>query len=108
MKWFLPIFFLAIAVPAGAVSWYDPTGGQDIRIVVGNLIRYVLGLTGVAVLLAFLYAGFTWMTSAGSPDKTKKAKDLLIYTTIGMIVIFASYALANFVLSQLAMAARIQ
>ena len=38
------------------------------------------------------------MTAAGSNEKVQKGKDILIWATIGLVIIFTSYALIRFVL----------
>ena len=38
------------------------------------------------------------MTAAGSNEKVQKGKDILIWATIGLVIIFTSYALVRFVL----------
>ncbi|MBI5072057.1 hypothetical protein HZB93_04205 [Candidatus Falkowbacteria bacterium] len=65
---------------------------------IGRIIKTVLGVVGALALAMFVYGGFTWLTSAGSADKIKKGKDILIWATIGLIVIFTSYTLVDFVL----------
>jgi len=42
--------------------------------------------------------GLVWMTAAGSNEKVQKGKDILIWATIGLVIIFISYALTRFVL----------
>ena len=46
----------------------------------------------------FVYGGITWMTSSGSPEKIKKGRDIIIWSVIGLAIIFFSYALVNFVI----------
>ncbi|MBU1146376.1 pilin [Patescibacteria group bacterium] len=65
---------------------------------IGRIIKAILGLVGALALAMFVFGGFTWLTSAGSPDKIKKGKDILIWATIGLIVIFTSYTLVDFLL----------
>jgi len=38
------------------------------------------------------------MTAAGSNEKVQKGKDILIWATVGLVIIFTSYALIRFVL----------
>ena len=38
------------------------------------------------------------MTAAGSNEKVQKGKDILIWATVGLVIIFTSYALVRFVL----------
>ena len=65
---------------------------------IGRVINAVLGIVGSLALAMFIYGGLVWMTSAGSPEKVQKGKDVLIWAALGLIIIFASYALVNFVI----------
>lgn len=69
--------------------------------IIGNIIKTVLAIVGALALGMFVYGGFTWLTSGGSPDRVKKGKDILIWAVIGLVVIFASYTLVDFLLRAL-------
>ncbi|HKK54415.1 MAG TPA: pilin [Patescibacteria group bacterium] len=69
-----------------------------VNTLVGRVITAVLGVVGSLALLMFVYGGITWMTSSGSPEKVKKGKDIIIWSVIGLAIIFFSYALVNFVI----------
>ncbi len=68
---------------------------------IGNIIKTILTIVGALALAMFVYGGFTWLTSSGSPEKVKKGKDILIWAVIGLIVIFTSYTAVDFVLTAL-------
>lgn len=80
---------------------FSPLGGGSIPVIIGRIIRSVLALSGVIALVMFVYGGLRWMTSGGSSEKIESAKKTLVWSVLGLIVIFASYALVNFVLSAL-------
>ena len=69
--------------------------------IVGRIINIALSLLGLVFLGLALYAGFKWMTAQGDSKEVDAAKDTLKNSVIGLIVIMASYALSNFVISQL-------
>ncbi len=109
-KYFILIIVLVILfsinyVPyvAKAVSLPDPLHGQgdDIPTLVGNIIKYVFGILGVLALVMFIYGGLMWMTSGGSSDKIKKGTGTLVWSVLGLALIFFSYALLDFVLGAL-------
>lgn len=80
-------------------SIQNPLGNVgDPRVLVGKIISAALGVVGSISLVIFLYGGFTWMTSGGSPDKVKHGRDLIVWAAIGLFVIFASYAMVRWVL----------
>lgn len=68
---------------------------------IGKVIQAVLGLVGSLALLMFVYGGLTWMTAAGNGDKVQKGKDILVWSVIGLVVIFSSYVLVKFVFTSL-------
>jgi uncharacterized BrkB/YihY/UPF0761 family membrane protein len=65
---------------------------------VGNIINFILGFVGTIALVLFIYGGFTWMLSAGAPAKVKKGKDIIVWSIIGLFVVFAAYILVRFVI----------
>lgn len=73
--------------------------GPDPQQLIGKIINAVLGIVGSLALIMFIYGGFTWMLAAGNAEKVKKGKDIIIWATIGLIVIFSAYALVKFVIS---------
>jgi hypothetical protein len=76
----------------------DPINiGDDPAKLYARVIGAFLGFVGVASLVTFVYAGFSFLISAGNPEKIKKAKDIMLYAVIGIIVSMASYAILNFI-----------
>jgi hypothetical protein len=68
---------------------------------VGRIINVALSLLGVLLVVLVIYAGFLWMTAQGNEDKVKTAKKILTNAVIGMVLIFAAYAITNFVIERL-------
>lgn len=62
-----------------------------------SVIDWILGLVGTVAVLMLIWGGFSYLTSAGNSETTKKAKQTITYAIIGMIIIGISYALVNFV-----------
>jgi Type IV secretion system pilin len=69
---------------------------------IGGIVNVIMGLLGVVAVLVILYGGFMWMTAAGNEEKVTKAKKLIIAGIIGLVVIFAAFAIAQFVIGNLA------
>ena len=68
---------------------------------IGRVINATMGLVGSLALAMFIYGGFTWMMASGNDQRVQKGKDILIWATVGLIVIFSSYALVNLVFTGL-------
>ena len=58
-------------------------------------------IAGAVILCLILYAGYTWLTAEGEPDKVKKAKNMITNSIIGLIIVLASYSIALFVVEAL-------
>ncbi len=65
---------------------------------IGQVINAVLGIVGSIALAMFIFGGFTWMTASGNEQAITKGKDILVWATVGLIVIFTSYALVKFII----------
>jgi len=63
----------------------------------GQIIGTALSFVGILFLILVIYAGIMWMTAQGNEQKVTKAKDLLINSIIGLIIVFAAYAITAFV-----------
>lgn len=64
---------------------------------IGRLIKIIIGFIGSIALLMFIYGGIRWLTSGGVPENVKKGKDAMVWSAIGMAVIFSAYIVVNFV-----------
>jgi hypothetical protein len=87
--------------PPDRVCLNNPLGITDPNVLIGKVIRATLGLVGSLALVMFIYGGFVWMTGGGNSEKVTKGKNIIIWATIGLIVIFSAYALVKFVLTGL-------
>ncbi|PIR43060.1 hypothetical protein COV24_04755 [candidate division WWE3 bacterium CG10_big_fil_rev_8_21_14_0_10_32_10] len=77
---------------------YSGLGKSDVRMVVANIIKIVLGLLGTGALILIIYAGFIWTTSMGNQEKVDKAKKTIWGAVIGLAVILSAYAITNFII----------
>jgi len=61
----------------------------------------VLGFVGSIALLMFIYGGIMFLVSSGSSEKVTQAKQIIIGAVIGLIIVFASYTIIQFVFDAL-------
>jgi hypothetical protein len=97
----LPIVFLALPFAASALDPFHPFGDVSIQAIVGNFISAFLGLLGTISLVMFIWGGVLYMTAGGKEDQIKKAKKTFLYSTLGLVIAFGSYAILNVVLNSL-------
>ncbi|MFH0854482.1 MAG: pilin [bacterium] len=90
---------------SGTVVGNDMTeigmGNKDPREIIASIIKIVLGFLGIIAVVIILVGGFKWMTAGGNEDQVGEAKKWIYSGVVGLLIVLASYALANFVLTQL-------
>lgn len=106
MVFVLSLFLLnsspVLAAEDSSMTLTNPLGpNTNVYTLAGRVVSVVLGLVGTIALVMFIYGGIVWMTSGGSKDKIKKGKDAIVWSVIGMAVIFASYGLTKFLLDNI-------
>jgi len=62
-----------------------------------NVAHLILGVVGALTLLMFVYGGLVWVLSGGSADRVKKGKDIIVGSVIGLVIVFSSYLIVQFV-----------
>ena len=66
-----------------------------------NIINTILGLVGSLSIVMIVYAGIQYVISAGDSGKVAKAKNIIIYAIVGLLIAVFSYTIVNFVVKNL-------
>ncbi|HBH46106.1 MAG: hypothetical protein A2445_02340 [Candidatus Jacksonbacteria bacterium RIFOXYC2_FULL_44_29] len=70
----------------------------DFREVLITILQYALGFTALIALIMVIFGGFTWATSAGSPERVTKGKNILTWALIGLVFIMIAWSVITFVM----------
>lgn len=93
---------IARALTGGSVLTLPlPLSNTSIPRVVGRIMNAVLGIVGGLALLLFVWGGLRWMLARGNPEEVGKAKQTITWAALGLLAIFSSYAILNFVITAL-------
>lgn len=76
---------------AGADTYTDP------ETVIGVTLNAALTLVGLIFLILMVYAGYLWMTARGQEEVVKKAQNIIIAATIGLVIVLSAYSITYFV-----------
>ncbi|MDP3837262.1 MAG: pilin [bacterium] len=87
-----------LSCPEGEICLDNPLGIDSPQELVARIINNVLGIVGTLALVMFIYGGLIWMTSSGSSEKVKQGRDIILWSVIGLVVIFSAYAIVRFVI----------
>lgn len=85
-------------VPATNIKGSDIPQG-DLAETAGFYIKIALSLVGVVFFVLIFYAAFTWMVSQGEEEKIKKARNTIVASVIGLLLVVSSYAITTIVVS---------
>lgn len=82
------------AAPAAAAPG---TLGQNIT----TIINYFLGILGLIAVAFLIYAGVLMVTAGGDEGQVEKARKIITYAVIGIVIILLSWTIVTFVTSAL-------
>jgi hypothetical protein len=110
IKIILPvIMFCLVAEPVLALQpIVDTASGKydegnyeliDFIVLLINISDWILAISGSAALLAFIVGGLLFLTSGGSPDRVTAGKGWLKGAIIGLLIVFTSYMIIDFVIT---------
>lgn len=75
------------------------TGGEtSLRQMVLTVVNYFLGFLGLLAVVMIIFGGITYVSSAGNDDAVGKAKKIIMYALVGIVIILLSFVLVNAVL----------
>lgn len=70
----------------------------DIVFVIGVILKFILFFAGIAAVVAIIIAGFLLILGFGSDASLQRAKKILIWAPVGLLVIILAFPLVNFVI----------
>ena len=110
-------YFLALPIQAKSIldrlrdvgtgdegAGYEPVNEEgDIYFAdkLGEFIKIFLTFLGIVFLILIMYGGFLWMTAEGNEQQVTKAKQTIINSTIGIVIVMLAYAITWFVVAKL-------
>lgn len=88
--------------PVGNPNFLQVPAG-NIQVNLASWASYILDImlliAGILAVFSLIYAGLLYITSAGRPEQSKKARASIIHTIIGIIIIVSSYFLIKLAIS---------
>lgn len=65
------------------------------------IINFFLLIGGLTAFFYVLYGGFTYLTAGGDPGKAATGQKYIVNAIIGVVIIFLSFSLINFVINRI-------
>ena len=108
----MALFGVAVAVPATPALAYDPLAGacssgstsevcknknEKLEPFVKKIINALLYVVGLLSVVMIIVAGIMYTASSGDSGRISKAKNMLMYSIVGLVVSFMAFAIVNWV-----------
>ncbi len=77
----------------------NKTNWTSISDIIGKATNMLMVYIGSISLVLYIWAGFLWMTSAGNADRAGKGKQIVVWTTLGVVVMLSAYIIVGFILN---------
>jgi heme O synthase-like polyprenyltransferase len=81
----------------------DPTTvnviSRSVEFILKNGLNIIYFLLGSIAVVMIIVAGFTMSTSGGDAEAVKKAKNTILYSVIGLIIVLLATVITQFVVS---------
>jgi len=66
-----------------------------------QIINYFLGFLGLVAVIFLIYAGILMVTAGGNDEQVGKARKIITYAVVGIVIILLSWTIVTFVTSAL-------
>jgi hypothetical protein len=83
---------------AGAPTSATPV--KDLNTTITNIINILSVIVGIVAVIMLVVGGFRYITSGGSAEAIKSAKNTIIYAIIGLVVVALAQLIVQFVLEK--------
>ena len=95
------IFGGGITPPSDAFNSANSTVGetslQNLETFISNGLGLLTILAGLFFIFYFVSAGMNWITAGGDSGKIQKARDQMVQSVLGLIIIAISYGIVGLV-----------
>ena len=95
MRAFFLIMLAAVPKPSN-VPKTDASGSA-----LTNIFNTVLALAGALAVAYIVWSGIRYMLSQGQPNEIKAARDGILYSLIGIVVVMVAFLLVNYVIGNI-------
>ena len=102
-------FHINSALAASTDIWNNPQGVQAPSAAaqgsftdnVTRMINYFLGILGLIAVGFLIYSGILMVTAGGNEEQIGKARKIITYAVIGIVIVLLSYTIVTFISSAL-------
>ncbi len=76
---------------ATSVGMTDNSIGQ----ILVNVMNWLMAILGIGAIISFVIAGILYLVAGGDEAKTEKAKTMMVYAIVALVVALVGYVIVN-------------
>lgn len=93
----LILVFSVLSHPVLAVTIPNPLQATSFTDLINGIIDFIYRLSLAVVPLMIVIAGVIFITGAGDPGKIQQAKNIILYTIIGFVIILLAKSITTII-----------
>lgn len=97
----LTFIFVGSVVLAETIEIKNPLGEKDFKDLIDTILKVIFNIALAIVPLMVVIGGFMFVSAGGKPEQVAKARNLLLWTAVGFVVILSARGLTKILLDLL-------
>lgn len=89
--------FIITALITASPVFAQTAGVGQVENFMRSVIQILVTLAGVTATGFFVWGGFRYITSSGSPEQLEGAKKTILYSAIGLVIALGAFVFSNIV-----------
>lgn len=85
----------------GGKAGYNTSTEISAAMIVGLVLRTLIGLLGLVFIVLIILAGFKWMRASGNEEDVKKANQSIKEAIIGLVLTLSAWTIWTFIFERL-------
>lgn len=69
-------------------------------VAITGILNTVYFAAGIIAVIVIIISGFFYVLSNGDASKIKRAKDGILYSVVGLVIVMSAFLITNFVIGQ--------
>ena len=62
-----------------------------------TILPWVYSIMGIVGVIGIIFGSVVWVTSQGDPEKIKKGRNAVLFSTIGLVIVILATVITNFI-----------
>ncbi|MBI4128152.1 MAG: hypothetical protein HY459_03730 [Parcubacteria group bacterium] len=91
-----PFDIIGSLVTTGRIAGFSTE--RTIPAVVGIILRWVFGIIGIIAFITIVVSGFQYLLSAGNEEAIAVARNRILYTIVGIVIIAVAWVVTAYVM----------